>query len=249
MTSQAQRVVILGAASAIAEASARLWAVRGARLVLVGRNAARLKSIAANLEARGARQAIAWPLDCANADARAELDRMTQSLGGLNILLLAYGVLGEQSELERDPGATAKLIQTNFTSAAAWCLAASAIFERQRSGVLLVIGSVAGDRGRRSNFLYGATKGGLARLVEGVAHKLAPLGARAVVIKPGFVDTPMTAGMTKKGPLWATPDRVAAVIVRAGDKGGHVAYAPPFWRLIMLVIRHMPSFVFNKLSI
>jgi len=249
MTVQAQRIVILGAASAIAEATARLWAARGARLVLVARDAARLKSIAADLEARGARQAIVWPLDCASADAGVELDRMAQSLNGLDILLLAYGVSGEQPELERDPGAAAKLVQTNFSSATAWCLAASAILERQRSGALLVIGSVAGDRGRRSNFVYGATKGGLARLVEGIAHKLAPLGARAVVIKPGFVDTPMTAGMEKKGPLWATPDRIAVVIARAGDKGGPVAYAPPFWHLIMLVIRHLPSSVFNKLNI
>jgi decaprenylphospho-beta-D-erythro-pentofuranosid-2-ulose 2-reductase len=249
MTGEGQRIVILGAASAIAEATARLWAARGARLMLVGRDLARLKSIAANLDALGARETIVWPLDCAAAAAAVELDRMTQALGGFDILLLAYGVLRYQSELERDPAAAAKLIQVNFTSAVAWCMAASAILEKQRSGALLVIGSVAGDRGRRSNFVYGATKGGLARLVEGIAHKLAPLGARAVVIKPGLVDTPMTVAFTKKGPLWVMPDRVAEVIVRAGDKGGPVVYVPPFWRLIMLIIRHLPSFVFNKLNI
>ena len=249
MTSHGQRIVILGAASAIAEATARLWAARRARVVLVGRDEARLKSIAANLAARGAGETIIWPLDCASADAAVELDRMTQALGGLDILLLAYGALGDQVELERDPGAVTKLIETNFTSAVAWCMVASAILEKQRSGALLVIGSVAGDRGRRSNFVYGATKGGLARLVEGMAHKLVPLGARAVVIKPGLVDTPMTAAFTKKGPLWATPDRVAEAIVRAGDKGGPVVYVPPFWRLIILIIWHLPSFVFNKLDI
>jgi decaprenylphospho-beta-D-erythro-pentofuranosid-2-ulose 2-reductase len=249
VTSDGQRIVNLGAGSAIAEAAARRWAARRARLLLVGRDEARLKSIAANLDALGAAQTIVWPLDCASPGAAVELDRMTQALGGLDILLLAYGVLGDQGTLERDPGAVAELIQTNLTSAVAWCMAASAILERQRAGALLVIGSVAGDRGRRSNFVYGATKGGLARLVEGIAHKLAPLGARAVVIKPGYVDTPMTASFTKEGLLWATPDRVAEVIVRAGDKGGPVVYAPAFWRLIMLVIRHLPSFVFNKLNI
>jgi decaprenylphospho-beta-D-erythro-pentofuranosid-2-ulose 2-reductase len=189
MTGEGQRIVILGAASAIAESTARLWAARRTR------DQARLKSIAANLDTLGARETIVWPLDCATAAAAVELDRMTQALGGLDILLLAYGVLGDQAELERDPAAAANLIQVNFTSAAAWCMATSAIFEKQRAGASLVIGSVAGDRGRRSNFVYGATKGGLARLIEGIAHKLAPLGARAIVIKPGFVDTPMTANI------------------------------------------------------
>ena len=114
---------------------------------------------------------------------------------------------------------------------------------------MLVIGSVAGDRGRRSNFVYGATKGGLARLVEGIAHKLAPLGARAIVIKPGFVDTPMTANIKTKGRLWATPDRVAEVIARAGYRGGPVVYAPAFWRFIMLIIRGLPAPMFNKVNI
>ena len=249
MNGQGERIVILGAASAIAEATARLWATRGARLVLVGRDATRLEAIAADLVTRGAAQAIPWPLDCATADARPQLDQIVEKLGGLDILLLAYGLLGDQAELERDPSAVAKLIQTNFTSAVAWCLAAAAILEKQRVGALLVIGSVAGDRGRRSNFIYGATKGGLARLVEGIAHKLAPLGARAVVIKAGFVDTPMTAGFTKKGLLWAGPEKVAATIVAAGEKGGPIVYAPWFWRPIMLIIRHLPTIIFNKLNI
>jgi len=249
MNKQGERIVILGAASAIAEASARRWAQRGARLALVGRDAARLEEVAADLRSRGAAEAIVWPLDCASADAGFELGKMVEKLGGLQILLLAYGVLGDQAELERDPAAVAQLVQTNFTSAVAWCLAAAAILEKQRSGALLVIGSVAGDRGRRSNFIYGATKGGLARLVEGIAHRLAPLGARAVVIKPGFVDTPMTAAFTKKGLLWVGPEQVAATIVAAGEKGGPVVYAPWFWRPIMLIIRHLPDFVFNKLNI
>ncbi len=249
MNIESERIVILGAASAIARATARLWAERGARLVLVGRDQDRLNAVAADLIARGAARADCVALDCASADAGAELAKMVETLGGLDILLLAYGVLGDQIELARDPSAAAALIQTNFTSAAAWCLAAAAIFEKQRAGALLVIGSVAGDRGRRSNFIYGATKGGLARLVEGIAHRLAPLGARAVLIKPGFVDTPMTANITKKGLLWATPEQVAEVIETAAERGGPVVYAPKFWLPIMLIIRHMPSFVFNKLNI
>jgi decaprenylphospho-beta-D-erythro-pentofuranosid-2-ulose 2-reductase len=249
MSGQAQRVVILGAGSAIAEATARIWAAEGARLILVGRDATRLENVAADLKTRGAVRATPWLLDCANADAIGELDKMVEALGGLDILLLAYGSLRDQAELENDPNAVAKLVQTNFTSAVAWCLATKAILEKQGVGVLLVIGSVAGDRGRKSNFIYGATKGGLARLVEGIAHKLAPLGARAVLIKPGFVDTPMTASFTKKGLLWSQPEQVARVIGVAARRGGPIVYAPAFWQLIMLIIRHLPTFFYNRLNI
>ena len=249
MSGANKRIVILGAASAIAEATARIWAAQGARMLLVGRDAQRLEAIAAHLKTLGAADARVVALDCVRADARVELAAMVQSLGGLDILLLAYGALGDQIKMETDPAAVAALIQTNFASAAAWCLAAGEILARQRSGVLLVLGSVAGDRGRQSNFIYGACKGGLARLVEGLAHKLSPLGARAVVVKPGFVDTPMTASFTKKGLLWAKPQAVAAIIARAAEGGGPVTYAPAFWGWIMLAIRHLPTPLFNRLRI
>jgi decaprenylphospho-beta-D-erythro-pentofuranosid-2-ulose 2-reductase len=244
-----QRIVILGATSAIAEAAARLWAANGARFILAGRNEARLNEIAADLKVRGAVETIDWPLDFVTADAGAELGKMVDRLGGLDILLLAYGVLGAQDDLEHNPAAAAKLIATNFSSAAAWSLATTAVLEKQRGGTLLVIGSVAGDRGRRSNFIYGATKGGLAHLVEGIAHKLAPLGARAVIIKPGFVETPMTVGIANKGPLWATPETIAPVIIRAGEKGGPIVYAPAFWRGIMLVVRNLPATIFDRINL
>jgi short-subunit dehydrogenase len=165
MNNQRDRIVILGAASTIAEATARIWATRGARLVLVDRDLTRVEAIAADLVTRAAAQAISWPLDCTIDDAHAQLEKIIEKVGGLDILLLAYSLIGDQAELERDPDAVTQLIQTNFTSAVAWCLAT--ILEKQHAGTLLVIGSAAGDRGRRSNFIYGATKGGLARLVEG----------------------------------------------------------------------------------
>jgi decaprenylphospho-beta-D-erythro-pentofuranosid-2-ulose 2-reductase len=249
MNDDRKRIVILGATSAIAEAAARLWAQKGAKFVLVARDSEKLAVIADDLIARGAAEATKTTLDCATADAGRQLDAMIATLGGLDLVLLAYGLLGDQAELELNAAAASELIQTNFSSAVSWCLAATAVFARQRSGTLLVIGSVAGDRGRRSNFVYGATKGGLARLVEGISHKLAPLGARAVIIKPGFVDTPMTAGFTKKGLLWAKPEAVAEVIVKAAESGGPVRYAPGFWAIIMLIIRHIPSAIFNKLNI
>jgi short-subunit dehydrogenase len=246
VTATLKRVVILGAASAIAEAAARIWAARGAHLVLVGRNAERIEAIAADLKARGAAQAEAVVIDCAEVDATSELERIVGMLGGLDVVLLAYGVLGDQIELERDPVATADLLRTNFTSAAAWCQAAAAILERQRSGALLVIGSVAGDRGRGSNYVYGASKAGLGVLVEGIAHRLARTGSRAVLIKPGFVDTPMTAGVVRKGPLWAKPEAVARIVVGSADRGGPVVYAPAFWRAIMFAVRNVPPAIFHK---
>ena len=246
MSESPKRVVILGATSAIAEAAARIWAGQGARFVLVGRNAERLEVIAADLRARGAGQAEVLVADCAEADPVLELSRIFEILGGLDVVLLAYGVLGDQTQLERDPGATADLLRTNFTSAVAWCQAVAAALERQRSGALLVIGSVAGDRGRSSNYVYGASKAGLAVLVEGIAHRLARTGARAVLIKPGFVDTPMTAGVARKGPLWARPEAVARTIVASADRGGPVVYAPALWRAIMLVVRNVPSSIFPK---
>ena len=246
MTRANRRIVILGAASAIAEATARIWAAQGARLVLVGRDKGCLDAIAAHLRTLGSPEARTVALDCAKADARAELAAMVQELGGLDVLLLAYGVLGDQRTMESDPAAAADLVQTDFVSAVAWCLAASAILERQRAGVLMVIGSVAGDRGRQSNFVYGACKGGLALLVQGIAHKLAPLGARAVVIKPGFVDTPMTMAIGGKGLLWAKPEAVASVIARRSERGGPVAYAPRFWRAIMLIVRSVPATIFHR---
>jgi short-subunit dehydrogenase len=245
VTVSPKQIVILGATSAIAEATARIWAAEGARLTLVARAAARAETIAADLKIRGA-DARVVALDCARADAEAELGKIISEIGRLDILLLAYGVLGDQQALEIAPAAAQEMIRTNFDSAALWCLAVAAILEKQRSGALIVIGSVAGDRGRRSNYLYGATKGGLALLVEGIAHRLAPLGARAVIIKPGFVDTPMTAAFDKKGPLWAKPEAVAAVIARSAEKGGPVVYAPAFWMAIMFAVRSLPWAIFRR---
>jgi decaprenylphospho-beta-D-erythro-pentofuranosid-2-ulose 2-reductase len=246
MTKSPKRVVILGATSAIAQAAARIWAGEGARLVLIARNPERLETIAADLKARGAAQVETLVADCAEVEPTAELPRIIEIIGGLDVVLLAYGVLGEQAKLERDPAAVADLLRTNFVSAAAWCQAVATVLERQRSGALLVIGSVAGDRGRGSNYIYGASKAGLGVLVQGIAHRLAPTGSRAVLIKPGFVDTPMTADVARKGALWAKPEAVARMIVASADRGGPVVYAPAFWRGIMLAVRSTPSVVFHK---
>lgn len=247
ITIERQRIIALGALSAIGEATLRLYAAEGARILVAGRGEDRLQLLAQDLTARGARQVVTWPLDLVGCpDPRAELARMTAAIGGLDSVMLFYGTLGDASKAEKEISEARRILDTNFTSAAEWCLSAADLIEAQTHGSLVVIGSVAGDRGRQSNYIYGAAKGGLALLVQGLAHRLARCGGRAVVIKPGFVDTPMTAAIAKGGPLWAKPEAVAAIIKKAAFSRSPVVYAPGFWRWIMLAIRAVPSPVFHK---
>ncbi len=244
---QKQNIIVLGATSAMAEAACRLWAEDGAHLLLAGRNAARLEEIADDLRVRGA-QAETHVADLASAEAAKSFGEMVGRLGGVDVVLLAYGVLGDQTRSEAEPKEALDIIAANFSSAAAWCLEAAKVLERQRHGKLMVIGSVAGDRGRASNYVYGAAKGGLAVLVQGIAHRLARSGAAAVLIKPGFVDTPMTAHIAGKGLLWAKPDAIGRTIARVAEHSSPspIVYAPGFWRLIMAVIRATPTPIFHK---
>jgi decaprenylphospho-beta-D-erythro-pentofuranosid-2-ulose 2-reductase len=245
------RVIVLGATSAIAEAAARLYAAEGAELLLVGRRGERLAALAADLMLRGAARAETAACDLAQSgDAAAAFAGFVAALGGVDHVLLAYGTLGDQKAAEADLAAAAASLQVNFASAASWALAAADVLEKQGRGSLVVIGSVAGDRGRRANYIYGAAKSGLAALVEGIAHRFAVSGPRAVIVKPGPTVTPMTEGFaSRKGLTWATPERVAAIVRRAADKGGPVVYAPWFWRWIMLAIRLLPAPIFNRLDI
>jgi decaprenylphospho-beta-D-erythro-pentofuranosid-2-ulose 2-reductase len=244
----AKTVIILGALSAIGEATARLYAAESARLIIAGRNQTRLSQVASDLTVRGAVYCRVWPLDLAAAEATAEFARMVQALDGrVDAVLLFYGVLGDQRTAEQDPPLLRNIIAVNFASAAEWAIAAANQFEKQGHGTLVAVSSVAGDRGRQSNHIYGATKAGLTTLVEGIAHRLAPLGAHAVVLKAGFVDTPMTAHIAKGGLLWAKPGQIARVVKAAADRPRRpVVYVPWFWRWIMLVIRMVPSAIFHK---
>lgn len=243
-----KHVVILGALSAIGEATARLYADEGARLLIAGRNEARLGEVASDLTARGAAECQIRALDLAACDASAEFAAMAEALDGrVDVVLLFYGVLGDQRTAEHDPAMLRNILAVNFSSAAEWAVAATNQLEEQKSGVLVTVSSVAGDRGRQSNYIYGAAKAGLTTLTEGIAHRLAPSGAHAVAIKLGFVDTPMTAHIEKGGPLWAKPDRIAGLVKKAADHPRKpVVYAPWFWRWIMLIIRNVPTAIFHR---
>lgn len=245
----ANRVVILGALSAIAMATARLYAAEKASLVLVARNRERLDLVAADLRARGAEkvETVALDLEAAAANAPTFLNEWATKLGGaIDHVHVIYGYLGSQPKASAEPAELQRILSSNFTSAVLWCEAAANLLRTQKHGSLVAVSSVAGDRGRQSNYAYGAAKGGLALYVQGLAHSLAGTGARAAVVKPGFVDTPMTDGMDKSGALWAQPEDIAKALRRAADGGGPIQYAPGLWRMIMTVIRAVPSFVFHK---
>ena len=244
------KVAIFGANSAIAAAVARRLVARGDSLFLVARNAGILEALKQDLGVRGAgavASAVADLNDLAGHEAL--FDEAEAALGGLDVVLVAHGDLPDQKACEASVEATLAAFQTNALSAISLAAIAANRFEAQRSGVIAVIGSVAGDRGRQSNYVYGASKGFVAIFLEGLRNRLGKADVAVVTIKPGFVDTPMTAAFEKKGLLWAKPDAVSAGIVKAIDRGAAVVYLPGFWRLIMLVIRHIPEFLFKRLSL
>jgi len=242
------RVVILGALSAVAIELARIYSKENAALLLVARNRERLETLATDLRLRGAVQVDAVHLDLATAasDARRYIREWSEKLGGITHVHVIYGYLGSQEKASADDAELSRILQVNFNSAAQWSEAAAGFLKAQKSGSLVVVSSVAGDRGRQSNYAYGAAKGAIALYVQGLAHSMVGSGARAVVVKPGFIDTPMTDGLKKGGPLWASARKIARILRKAANKGGPISYAPGVWRFIMLAIRSTPAFVFHK---
>jgi short-subunit dehydrogenase len=176
------------------------------------------------------------------------LNRAEGLLGGLDTVLIAHGTLSDQKACESSADLTVHELTTNAVSVAALLTPLAARFEAQRKGAIAVISSVAGDRGRQSNYVYGSAKSLVSAFTSGMRQRLAKSGVAVITIKPGFVDTPMTAAFPK-GALWAKPHQVAAGIVRAIDRSANVVYLPGFWRLIMLVIRSIPERVFVRLKL
>jgi decaprenylphospho-beta-D-erythro-pentofuranosid-2-ulose 2-reductase len=250
MTSRNLTVAIFGATSGIAVAIARIYAESGARLVLVGRDSAAVDAMAADLNVRGAGDIRLLQADLGNAAQLPEVAELAwNALGGCDVAIVAYGVMLPQEQAEQQPEAAETMLRLNFVSPAVLIGLLANRFEAQGRGTLAVITSVAGDRGRDSNYVYGAAKGGLQRMLEGLHQRLASKNVRVVDIRPGFVSTRMTEGLDRRGPLWAQPDDVAQDIVRAVDRGSPVCYTPWFWRLIMMILTAMPRFIFYKLPL
>jgi decaprenylphospho-beta-D-erythro-pentofuranosid-2-ulose 2-reductase len=244
-----RRVLIIGATSAIAAETARAYAERGAKLFLAGRNAAKLASVAADLRVRGAAEVHTGVLDVAQIpDQTAVIDSAISTLEGLDVALIAHGTLPVQSACEKQVEETVEALHVNFTATITLLTILANYFEAQHRGCIAVITSVAGDRGRQSNYVYGAAKGGVERFLQGLRNRLHASGVTVLTIKPGFVDTPMTASV-KKNPLFASPRGVGRSIHRAIERRRDVVYIPWFWRPLMMVIRVLPEPLFKRLHL
>lgn len=244
------KVLVIGATSAIAEATARIYAGRGDRLYLVARNAEKLEAISADLQVRGASWVGSMVLDACDTDRHeGMLQAATDGLDGLDIVLVAHGTLPDQEAAEQSYSSTLQALEDNFLSVVSMLTGISNFLEQQRHGTIAVISSVAGDRGRQSNYVYGTAKGGVSVFLQGLRNRLFHSGVNVVTIKPGFVNTPMTAHLNGSGPLWASPTQIADGIVNAIDKGKNVVYLPAFWRLIMTIICAVPETIFKRLKL
>lgn len=246
-----KKVVIVGATSAIAEHCARVWAGRGTgEFVLLGRDAERIEVVAADLRVRSPHSSVrVLALDF--------LDPAAIQVGVTSIceqqvpdiVLIAHGLLPEQAACQERLDKCQEALKVNGISPVLFAEAFAGYMQPAGRGTLAIIGSVAGDRGRKSNYVYGSAKGMVARYAQGLQHRCAGTGVKVVLIKPGPTDTPMTADLKTQGAKLAPVADVAAQIVAAVERGKPVAYVPGKWRLIMQVIRHLPACIFNKLNI
>lgn len=243
-TPAAKRVLILGASSAIAADIARLYASEGARLHLIGRSEEKLAALAHEL---GDATSLRAGADFTDMDGiGAWIEEGISLLGGLDVALIAHGLIGDQRLSEREHAEAQRIIVTNFTSAVAMLIPLANHFEAQGSGHIAVLSSVAGDRGRPRNYSYGASKGALTLYLQGVRSRLWPkVGVHT--LKLGPVDTPMTVEHPKN-PLFADSPAVAQQVVRAIERGTPEAYVPWFWRPIMFVVRNCPEPVYQRIG-
>ena len=244
-----RKILVLGATSGIAEATCRIWAGQGARLFLVARNAEKLAAVAADLRTRGASYVDTAVADLDNTDQHPTLlAHAVNSLTGLDVAYLTYGILGDQAKAEQDFNTAAQIIYTNYMAPVSLLTWLANFCVQRHAGTLAVISSVAGDRGRKSNYLYGSSKAGLSAFLGGLRNRVDREGVTVLSIKPGPVKTAMTAGM-KGSEKFADVDAVAKSIVKAIDKQQDVLYVPFQWQPIMFIIRNIPERIFKKLNL
>jgi decaprenylphospho-beta-D-erythro-pentofuranosid-2-ulose 2-reductase len=244
-----QRLLVFGATSAIAHAVSRRYAAAHASIVLVGRRAEALEANARDLRVRGAADVRTALLEAHDLPRHAEVIAAAfAAFGGFDAVLIAWGVLPDQAASERSAEIAIAGFDTNARSVIALLTDLANRLESQGQGAIAVLSSPAGDRGRASNYMYGAAKAAVTVFASGLRNRLYTKGVRVLTIEPGFVDTPMTASFTK-GPLWARPEQVAEDIVRALEKGFGVVYTPWFWRWIMAIVRLVPERIFVRMKL
>lgn len=239
-------VALLGANSALGAAIARRLAAQGVSLVLLARDESKLNQMADDLRTRGAKVTM----HVADFDELDRHDEIVKKIESADTVYTLYGTLPDQMLCEQNWDETMRALHTNFISAASLLSRLANVFEQRGHGNLVVVSSVAGDRGRKSNYIYGTAKGALSIFCAGLRNRLAGSGAHVLTVKPGFIDTPMTAHIEKKpAVLWVDADRVAGDIVKACASGKNELYTPWFWRFILLIIRLVPEPIFKRLSL
>ena len=243
-----QSVLVLGGTSEIALATVRRLAERRLRsAVLAGRDTARLSSAAADLQRAGVSQVDVVGFDALDVASHPRLvEELWSQHREFDMVLLAFGVLGEQSRDERDAASALQVIDVNFRAAVSLGIPIAQRLRAQGHGTIVVLSSVAGERARRDNFVYGASKAGLDAFFQGLADSLVGSGVQVVVVRPGFVHTRMTAGRPP-APFSTTPDRVAADIVRGVGRGSVTVWSPGVLRPVMSALRHLPRPIFRRM--
>ncbi len=244
------KTLILGANSAIAKAVADLLAQKGDELYLASRNHEETERFASHLRVKYGVRTHADHFDATAYDTHGPfVGRVLERMGEIDRVLIAFGYLGDQERAVRDFNEARRIIEINYVGAVSVLTHIVPYMERRGKGVIAAISSVAGDRGRASNFPYGSAKGGLSIYLSGLRSRLFRKGVRVVTIKPGFVDTPMTAHLNLPKRLVSKPERVARDIVRAMERGGDVVYTPWYWGVIMGIIRAIPEPIFKRLNL
>ncbi|MCY9872554.1 SDR family oxidoreductase [Vibrio barjaei] len=245
-----RKILIVGATSAIAMAVARDFAANNDRLFLVARDNDKLTSVANDLIAKGADRVETFMLDVNDIEQHSNmLEYADESLGGLDTVLVAHGTLPSQQDCELSVNSMLQEFNTNSISTIALLTEISNKFEQQKSGTIAVITSVAGDRGRQSNYVYGAAKATVSTFLEGLRARMFKSSVHVLDIRPGFVDTPMTSDLKLPQLLTVQPEIAASCIVKAIDSKKSIVYVPFYWKYIMLIIKLMPMMLFKRLSL
>ncbi len=241
---------MIGATSSVAQQISLIHSKAGDSLVLVGRNKSAVEDTAADLSIRGAGICKALTCDLVDfAEHPKLINELFEAIGGVDTVYIAHGTLPDQSDCESDYLETKRALEANCLSQISLLTELAKKFKEQKSGTIAVITSVAGDRGRKSNYVYGSAKGMLSIYLQGLRNALFEHGIHVLDVRPGFIDTPMTAHIEGKGPLWATPQKVAKDVVKAAAKKKNTLYTPWFWSIIMRIIRSIPEFQFKKMNL
>lgn len=247
--SNPQNIVIIGATSAMAIHCARLWAKEATNFILIGRNQEKLEKVANDLCARSPQSSAKCIV--MNFNAQNEITDLAEELGKtltIDKVLIAHGTLPVQAECQNNIRSAHQALLINGVSPSLFAEAFAKLLEQQDHGNIILISSVAGDRGRKSNYVYGSAKGLVTRYAQGLQHRLHKTNVNVLLVKPGPTATPMTDNLEINTGLAKVED-VAKDIVKADQERKSVLYTPKKWCLIMLIIKLLPSFIFNKTNI